>query len=1450
MMRSHRQLLTVVLFFIAFSLPLAHGQPDTSQTWTLRPRLSLDIIVNGQNLDAASRIRIVNNTSPCGSATETVTLSDYVTVEPRAANTASLSEMTFTAELNNPVIAKVCWSEGSPSGNADYSLDIGVLSVDGPTKQDMYLPYVPEGDDTGTLTITGERLAASGRMKLIDQGDGCAGSFSPSSVLSYNDQGERSVDRTESSFKFVRPLEVGTYKMCYYYGSDDSNPDELGLLHVHYATVENVGPLEGIVGGQMAVSALCAEDTVYLVASAEMYAVDMDTGSASRIAGGGTSQPLPFNDSLSNSDLFVPGLDASLVSSFGAALSVDEDTLYISTEGCIVGLSLINNMTATHNVSGSCGDSGMQDGDIDTVRYQSPAGLAMHPLTNTLYVADTSAHRIRTLNLSGSDHAVATLVGTGTSGISEGALSSGPLTLSSPTHLALEAKTEMLFFTQGDPVTVLSVVVLPRPVPSYREGTVRTVVSGSTSPAAPWGAIGGLAVWRVDENNYHVYVGDETNGDLYRIKFTVDWADWADSPSDIVTIETILDSTSGQTTTWGSLQLPTKSIRGVSMSDGGNKLFFVDHHSDGPHTYIRTVTLRKQGAELQVLQKQSLVSPGSVTVHGYHMSTDDEYYIVFGRKARCGMGSMTSSQGTSPSGPMKTQSTFWGITVAGGGAYLLCWCTKAISSSSCSSIEDYYVGGIFYGAGPILSQRVYFDLNVADQLVLRGTEMDQYMRVLLIEAADTCDPTMQHSDYVTIIPAAPTYNFTTLVFEPVMISHVPGEYRICFLMDSLTVEVGRIGVAGPITMQRYPSLNRIYGQYDIHLLGVNLTASQQYFLTPSTMACSGGLVQVAGADSDAYTLDPTSPSLVGSVSLLGDGSYVSDSRTDLITLCTITNQVSPPALPPSLAADKAAISGCAAKEGAVSDWSAIEADVTNAETNKVAVLSTGYIREAGLHTICFLPSADSSLSEATTVGTVNVQGPIIPQQFAGIIFAPFSVEMRGYHLSSASAIFLLGTTSSPRETGDNTTSSVMEFSFECSKSFDWRVRLDTPNVTLNATASRHENSTCVVGQECEEESLVLEVAQITIPGVYGVCWCAEDCEPDSWNGDRNETPSPAPAPFLEHEQEFRRLHSQDGRRLSSVLSVVTGYQQLVPVGHVTIPGPFSEQQFEVFAQLRNYIEIRGVGFQFFNTWKLVVPPYDLYPLVEVTPPQVPVIPWTMLPFAGDDVCETGTTADTNDIYLDESIEINDEGQTARTLVYPGGGIGGGAAYYLCWRYSDSPVLGEKGPVDPKWLNVGIVHVFGAFANQPSEFSVLAFVPGSISIVGHGLNPAKNRIRLVDVVSDCGRGEFPSKATVPAQPTQANLTLSSPQVLTFDGIMAFRPARYFVCLAPEAEDRDYEKTEYDPFQAQIGVMQVLGDPSCGDRRLLSVRRDLVERFNLPPTYIEECDDGNTQVHCMA
>ncbi|MCU0431695.1 MAG: SBBP repeat-containing protein [Cytophagaceae bacterium] len=86
------------------------------------------------------------------------------------------------------------------------------------------------------------------------------------------------------------------------------------------------------------------------------------------------------------------------------------------------------------NTLAGTGTVGSADGAGISSSFHFPYGVAIHPLTGELYVADTDNHKIRKINSSG---VVSTFAGLGTSGFKDGSLSVA--TFSSPTGIAIDS---------------------------------------------------------------------------------------------------------------------------------------------------------------------------------------------------------------------------------------------------------------------------------------------------------------------------------------------------------------------------------------------------------------------------------------------------------------------------------------------------------------------------------------------------------------------------------------------------------------------------------------------------------------------------------------------------------------------------------------------------------------------------------------------------------------------------------------------------------------------------------------------------------------------------------------------------------------------------------------------------------------------------------------------------
>jgi sugar lactone lactonase YvrE len=198
------------------------------------------------------------------------------------------------------------------------------------------------------------------------------------------------------------------------------------------------------------------------------------------------------------------GLNAQF--SAPAGLAVDNsNNLYVAD----TGNNVIRKITPAGQVStlaGAAGIAGTADGIDSVARFNHPSALAIDS-SNTLYIADTDNHTIRTIALNSSPVSVSTLVGqAGIQGAADGWPNSA--TLNFPISLAIDSNNNLYVADNGNHTIrrVTSVASLPT------VGTLagKTGITGAADGAGSEALFNAPAGLTMDRDNI-LYVADTSN---------------------------------------------------------------------------------------------------------------------------------------------------------------------------------------------------------------------------------------------------------------------------------------------------------------------------------------------------------------------------------------------------------------------------------------------------------------------------------------------------------------------------------------------------------------------------------------------------------------------------------------------------------------------------------------------------------------------------------------------------------------------------------------------------------------------------------------------------------------------------------------------------------------------------------------------------------------------------
>ena len=187
-------------------------------------------------------------------------------------------------------------------------------------------------------------------------------------------------------------------------------------------------------------------DTLYVVDfdNNSIRSVSTSTGNTQTLPsapGGGNIITGPITIVWGNSPPNTPPDNTPFQNPNGLAFDPNDNSLYVA-ETTHYRILKLNSDGTMETLAGN-GTGGWQDGTGAEVKFNSPAGLALDPVNNILYVADSANNRIRKILLSLNPVETQTLAGDGTEGSRNGSYSDAQF--NSPAGLALDQVNGILY---------------------------------------------------------------------------------------------------------------------------------------------------------------------------------------------------------------------------------------------------------------------------------------------------------------------------------------------------------------------------------------------------------------------------------------------------------------------------------------------------------------------------------------------------------------------------------------------------------------------------------------------------------------------------------------------------------------------------------------------------------------------------------------------------------------------------------------------------------------------------------------------------------------------------------------------------------------------------------------------------------------------------------------------
>jgi cysteine-rich repeat protein len=1382
------------------------------------------ITISGTSLNPAqNRLKLVDWEKYCGHANGT---SSRISQQPGspAGNTTTLIFDNVKAVSGAKL--RLCWCRGHNgcSSPGHFNTPIGHVTIVGPTvPQEIMVPL----SHNSILSVQGQGFTSQYvsreknlQVKIIPFGANCLTTPMEATVVEHSKRALWSGSgTTQINFPGYNFTESGQFTACWKFGGEFSIT--LGTLRVRMVASESAsfgkykafGDGSGLVWSPLGVTAAKRTNAIYATSLHSIRRFYLDSSVVDIIGGRATDKGYVDHERSYQARFNTPS---------SLALSNDDKFLYVSDMNnyCIRKIHLDTDPMAVTTLAGTCRRPGFADSP-NQVHFNRTGGLALHQNGLDLYVADIDNARIRLVNaLTGN---VSTFAGSGKKCLQYCDGNSTSASFHTPMYLAVGAHGDCLYVSDVGQKAIRKIYLAEDDFGKLVATAVQTF-----TPKVTLQNPHGLAVSWTGKTLYiadHVAVGGETRGRLLELDIaTWDVQLWfPEDGKDQYTGAPLLGMTDSTPKVPATLNEPST----LAMSPNLQDLWIAD---TGSHM-IRRVVAFKRGPTF-IEQSLTVGVPDSATLYGQQFAATNLIHILedghicgYHPQPRSTLVNNRAVPSFADELSALWQMEMGPLTIRRAGQWVVCWCEGSASDPECKETKSFRAhAGVLNVVGPYYGQTIRMPLNYPAPLKVTGVGLTRVSRISIVDDTEYCGGGSQ-APTVKFLGQKPTsgdfVRGSYIVFEDVLIVTKPGKYKLCYWNGlSFQTHFGKLNVYGPYLNQFLPAVQKLYQNYLLAIRGYDLDKNMEVHLVPPPPEGSCDRLS-------PYALPQTRPTNV--------------------TLNETTNE-----------------------------W--------------VALLNKGSINRAGYFMMCWTPFANASLANTVRFGGVWVEGPLRPQSFYSIMGSQFGLFIEGYKMSLESRVFIVETV--PQWSGIGPQWNVT-FDYSCWTSqndsfvrFAWQIEVNEPRPTITQA-------------NVDSQYLTVMVDRANVAGTYGVCYCARDCQirempvvdviatqtidqlpailpPEGFDmsqselseEDKDASYSDAP----------RRLpSSRSGRRLAydplatsdntrelvadkdnarELLGESTakegeyyaGYppvRKFLRVGLLEVSGPLLQQRHQIYFMQPTNLELAGVNFPQQIQLKLIRPPQSLYPVKRIdinvgdTPP---TIPQTWLPYARKELCDDTEPIDYSEISISRYIEILGRGMAARTVVQSIGGLGGGEAYYICWKKWGKFTTTEYGQFANQWINVGVLHVFGPFKKQPFDYMLVALVPGKVRVAGHMLDKYRNRLRLVSHDQWCGPGIYPSFDVMPKQPG-APLISSSNTTLEFDRILVVRDGLFHICWAPEEDDDPYD--DWDPYRAYVGTIEVVGEPTCGDGRLVLVSDETIEEYGLQDAGLEKCDDGNLE-----
>uniref|UniRef100_A0A0G4FIM4 PKD/REJ-like domain-containing protein n=1 Tax=Chromera velia CCMP2878 TaxID=1169474 RepID=A0A0G4FIM4_9ALVE len=1317
--------------------------PTPDQDLTVHVRKDDTLTTSGTNMGDLSgntnRIVITETSNSCGTSS---TQSFSTTTTTDGTYNAPTLEISWTVNVPTVGTYRVCFCRTCTSATTDwtlYAVDMGTVTVVGLTSgQDMYRPFAPEANAASELTFTGlglDRTGLQSALKLVDTSEACTGA--ESARLTSNDASPTiGSGGTSISFSLYRVGDFGNFRVCWVFETSSTSAatdfDDIGTLIVHPYLFFSIGPFSAAPSGFTA-SRLNSENVLVAIVGHSIEKATYDTGtsatSLSTLAGSAGTSGTP--SAVGSEDY---GTSARFNNPSSLVYDWNEENIYIADKDnhCIRELRLEDNRVRA--VAGQCGTAGTTDGTGTAATITSPVALALHPGGKALYWVDETNAKLVYLDLS--DYSVTTT------------------SVTSVKRFAINLAGSELAVLQTDGAL-----------------NKRTMSDGYFSVAASFGTASDDVAAGAGSWNGKTVAGLVYESSTKLFIATSDGNVWE---RDGATESHRLDSTDTNSRYYGDTAASAlTAIVEIKSSGARNNLMILD--SSAMHVrFMRTrKTGPDLGAAQSVVFGSQSTSFDTSGAHFNDTSGQNEFILVsLSEDGDCGFASQTNrTVGTWPvTTPSVDYSTSFdsvfqikAVWLVSGGVFGLCYCP-----SSCSADGDYFrTAAVFRVQGPYRYFSQTEALGDPFDLMIPGTEMSDTMQITTVRMKDNCTLNGTVSLDIATVPTGNQLvtNNTHLRMKSFKYTQVPGDYRICFANQGSSdfYDIGIVKVYGPATNisialhTSEEAITRTWAAFRFRLFGYGLSTDNSVFVVDSAAGCTGSPIL---SGETAQALDFARPASQGTAFVSLDPS---SQLTGKETYEVVDLSIPPPAISLSSTSNTSSvvISAQSQTTGGKLDWTTslalngddwlnpfLDTSILIQEETTWPNGTTEYyqfVRAGTNKVICWLKEHyaynDTKLLSAVQVGTISIEGPLSSANETAYYYIPFNLTVFGYNFLTEANVILVKVADENVTINDDGSYGL---TYDCSFEYSWPVRF-APGFTLPPDAETVTDSS--LGRTDTNEFLRLQISMFSVPGAYAVCYCPRSCSSNEYNSTRPFVPNATHPDFFwgynldtpirywngTVPSVFRRrlvngghvwgppdqsgVWGEEGdeeemRAYRRRLAAPAGYfPDLVPLGFVSVPGPFTYLQKYAVAGYQQEIFLEGTALLQTVEYKFVRPPNEIYDL-ERSPPsgQLPRVPWHVLPtLAPDDtVClydaEDSTILTVEPTYATYPISGASDAGRQSIILHPKG-IGGGEAFYMCFKYAgDTTTSPSNGAAyTNNWLAFGTFHVFGPFLTQMLVF---------------------------------------------------------------------------------------------------------------------------------------------------